>query len=98
MVPLTREGGETTPGPAVLQGALQMALAGGAPAHGLLLATCLPRPSGPPAGTRTCPSSASQRATCKKETEAGKWQEIVPGGKEQPLSWQGHALDVWLRA
>ena len=81
MVPLTRKGGETAPGLAVPQGALQVALAWGAPARELLLATCLPRLSGPPAGTQTCPSSASRRATCKKETEAGSGKEAHLGAR-----------------
>lgn len=72
--PLTREGWHTVPGLAVVQVTLQEALAGGGLAQVLFLATCLLRP-GPPAGTQTCPGSASQRATCKDETEAGCGEE-----------------------
>lgn len=75
IVPLTREGWVTDPGLAAPHGALQVALAGVDLARGLLLATCLPRPSGPPAGTQTCPSLASRKATCKKETEAENGRE-----------------------
>lgn len=76
-VPLTMEGEETALALAVPRGAPQVTLAGGALAQELLLATCLPRLSGPPAGTQTCPNSASQRATCKKETEAGIVREAA---------------------
>lgn len=81
MALLTREGGQTAPRLTTPQGALQVALAGGALAQGLLLATCLPRLSGPSTGTWTCPSSASQRATCKKETEAGSGREAYLGAR-----------------
>lgn len=95
IVPLTREGGETAPAPSGPRQVLQVALAGASLAQGLVLSTCLPQLSGPPAGTQTCPSSASQRAACKK-TEAGRDRKAVPGSTEQLLSWQGHALEIWL--